>query len=189
MLGKGKLHETTRNTENQSTPGKIKQPQHIPKQLHKADQKLPTMPRVQASEACVRVKSDKKGSPGNCYMELRMPSSSANPYLEIWPKSTQNWLLQRLHLIKSLPPNTKNIPQKHQKNNSQTSNKSKMTSLRFGDVRFFQALPRSLQPWWRAAWTVCSRSCHCHLPGRRRCGSEKKNVGVVFLFLFFTVIL
>ncbi|CAK9084661.1 unnamed protein product [Durusdinium trenchii] len=33
--------------------------------------------------ACVRVKSDKKGPPGSCYMELRMPSSSANPYLVI----------------------------------------------------------------------------------------------------------
>uniref|UniRef100_A0A7S2LQN7 Lengsin n=1 Tax=Zooxanthella nutricula TaxID=1333877 RepID=A0A7S2LQN7_9DINO len=31
--------------------------------------------------ACVRVKADPKGSAGACYMELRMPSASANPYL------------------------------------------------------------------------------------------------------------
>lgn len=31
--------------------------------------------------ACVRVKSDKDGPPGACYMELRQPSASANPYL------------------------------------------------------------------------------------------------------------
>mmetsp|Transcript_36305 Transcript_36305/g.67531 ORF Transcript_36305/g.67531 Transcript_36305/m.67531 type:complete len:483 (-) Transcript_36305:177-1625(-) len=31
--------------------------------------------------ACVRVKADKRGPPGSCYMELRMPSAAANPYL------------------------------------------------------------------------------------------------------------
>merc|ERR1712151_171914 len=31
--------------------------------------------------ACVRVKSSPTGAPGECYMELRMPSASANPYL------------------------------------------------------------------------------------------------------------
>jgi len=33
--------------------------------------------------ACVRVKSDKNGKASGCYMELRMPSASANPYLVI----------------------------------------------------------------------------------------------------------
>ncbi|CAL1150052.1 unnamed protein product [Cladocopium goreaui] len=33
--------------------------------------------------ACVRVKAEKRGPPGSCYMELRMPSSAANPYLVI----------------------------------------------------------------------------------------------------------
>jgi len=31
--------------------------------------------------ACVRLKSSPAGAPGECYMELRMPSASANPYL------------------------------------------------------------------------------------------------------------
>jgi len=31
--------------------------------------------------AAVRVKADKEGNPGSCYMELRMPSASANGYL------------------------------------------------------------------------------------------------------------
>ncbi|CAE7808278.1 Lgsn [Symbiodinium sp. CCMP2592] len=31
--------------------------------------------------ACVRVKADRRGPPGSCYMELRMPSAAANPYL------------------------------------------------------------------------------------------------------------
>lgn len=31
--------------------------------------------------ACVRVKAGGKTNPGSCYMELRMPSASANPYL------------------------------------------------------------------------------------------------------------
>lgn len=31
--------------------------------------------------AAVRVKADKAGNPSGCYMELRMPSASANPYL------------------------------------------------------------------------------------------------------------
>jgi len=33
--------------------------------------------------ACVRVKADKAGDPASCYMELRMPSASANPYLVV----------------------------------------------------------------------------------------------------------
>jgi len=31
--------------------------------------------------ACVRVKANQRGPPGSCYMELRMPSAAANPYL------------------------------------------------------------------------------------------------------------
>jgi len=31
--------------------------------------------------ACVRVKADPNGKPGACFMELRLPSASANPYL------------------------------------------------------------------------------------------------------------
>ncbi|CAE7239760.1 Lgsn [Symbiodinium sp. CCMP2456] len=31
--------------------------------------------------ACVRVKADRRGPQGSCYMELRMPSAAANPYL------------------------------------------------------------------------------------------------------------
>jgi len=30
---------------------------------------------------CVRVKADQAGRPSSCYMELRMPSAAANPYL------------------------------------------------------------------------------------------------------------
>lgn len=33
--------------------------------------------------ACVRVKADKAGDPAACYMELRLPSASANPYLVV----------------------------------------------------------------------------------------------------------
>eukprot|EP00928_Gymnodinium_smaydae_P072033 TRINITY_DN5546_c0_g2_i1.p1 TRINITY_DN5546_c0_g2~~TRINITY_DN5546_c0_g2_i1.p1 ORF type:complete len:477 (-),score=88.73 TRINITY_DN5546_c0_g2_i1:220-1650(-) len=36
---------------------------------------------VEDRAACVRVKSNPKGAPGSCYMEFRMPSASANPYL------------------------------------------------------------------------------------------------------------
>jgi glutamine synthetase len=36
---------------------------------------------LQDRMACVRVKANKAGKPGGCYMELRLPSASANPYL------------------------------------------------------------------------------------------------------------